>query len=238
MRKSLLAILFVVLAAMVGITLYNWLGPSEGSNEISIEKDQAESLDVEIDFSIGNLVVAGGATEWVDGQVDTNLKKGYPSVTYKNKRQVGSIEIQQKKKTFTLFQKQRNDWDLLLTNDVPVSLDIDTGISDSNLNLSGIQLSHLSVDAGVGDTSIDLSGEWKESFEVDVDLGVGDADIHLPKGTGVKLIVSKGIGKVTTKDFISQGEDVYVNEAYGQSDMTITIEVDIGVGKVDFLLVD
>lgn len=238
MRRLLLVLLFVVLVIMAVVSLSNWLKTDQGSDVVSIEKDNAKSLEVDIDFGVGNLLIEGGATEWLDADIDTDMNKGYPTVNYKNKRNVGYAEIQQRKKRFSLFQKKRNNWDLQLTNEIPVSLDVDTGVSGSDLNLSGIQLSYLSVDAGVGDTTIDLSGDWQESFEVDIDLGVGDADIHLPKETGVKLIVSKGIGKVTANGFISQGDGVYVNEAYDQSDTTITMEVDIGVGNAKFSLVE
>ncbi len=238
MRNLLIVILIAGIVSMASVWVYNFMKTDQQSNVLSIEKDNAKSLEIDVDFGVGDLLIEGGATEWVDGNIDTNMNKGYPSVKYNNKRDVGYIEIEQKPKRFTLFQKKRNDWDLQLTNEVPVSLDVDTGVSDSDLNLAGIQLTHLSVDAGVGDTTIDLSGDWQESFEVDIDLGVGDADIRLPKDTSVKITVSKGIGKVAANGFISQGDGVYVNEAYDQSDTTITMDVDVGIGNVKFSLAD
>ena len=241
MRKIVIILVSVGILAMVSLWLYDWLRKDGVNDEVSVKKDTAESLDVDIEFGIGKLVMEGGATDWVEGDVDADTEKLYPSVAYKNKRDVGYVKIQQKKKRFMAFGpfgKKRNNWNLQLTNEIPVELDIETGVSESELKLGGIRLSHLSIDAGVGSTTLDLTGDWQESFDAEVDLGVGGAEIYLPQDTGVKLTVSKGIGSLDTKGFISKGKDVYVNEAYDQSDIKIDMKVDVGVGGVKFKLVE
>lgn len=241
MRKIVIVLVGAVLLGWIGFWVYDWLKKDRLSDEVSVKKDNAESLDVDIQFGVGKLLIEGGATEWVDGDIDTNTEKLYPSVTYKNKRDVGYVEIQQKKKRFMAFGpfgKKRSNWNLQLTNEIPVELDIETGVSESELKLRGIRLNHLSVDAGVGSTTLDLAGNWQESFDAEIDLGVGGAEIYLPRDTGVKLTVSKGIGSIETKDFISKGKDVYVNEAYDQSDIKISMKVNVGVGGVKFMLVE
>ena len=59
-------------------------------------------------------------------------------------------------------RKVNSEWDLQLTNDVPIDLNLDMGVSNSTLKLEGLQLSSLSIDSGVSDSLIDLSGEWKK----------------------------------------------------------------------------
>lgn len=238
MRKVLVVIVGVGLLGMVGFWIYSFLGTDRVSGALSIKKDNAKSLDVDIRFGAGNLLIEGGATEWVEGDIDSNVKKWYPAVTYKNKRDVGYVEIRQKMNGLTALQKKRNNWNLQLTDKIPVNLNVEMGVSDSELKLAGLHISHLSVDAGVSDTTINLAGDWRESFDADIDLGVGDAEIYLPKGTGVKLTVSKGIGSVGTKGFVSKGNGVYVNEAYDHSDVSINLKVSVGVGSVKFLLVE
>ncbi|PIC79071.1 hypothetical protein CSV75_13955 [Sporosarcina sp. P18a] len=238
MRKTLITLVGVVLLGVVSFWVYDWMKTDRVSGALSIEKDHAKSLDVAIRFGAGKLLIEGGATGWVNGDIDTSVKKWYPSVTYKNKRDVGYVEIQQKMKGFSALRKQRNDWNLQLTNEIPVNLDVEMGVSDSELRLAGIPLNHLAIDAGVGDTLINLDGEWKDDFDADINLGVGDAKIYLPKGTGVKISVSKGIGSVGTKGLLSKGKDIYVNEAYDHSDITIHLKVNVGVGSVDFLLME
>jgi len=236
MRKVLIIIVSAGIIAMVGILVFNLVKTNRASDVLSIEKDKAKSLDMDIRFGAGKLLVEGGASEWVNGDIVTNIKKGYPTVKYKNKKNIGYAVIQQKKNMFSLFGKKKNTWNLQLTNEIPVDLNVQVGASDTKLNLAGINLSRLTVDAGVSDTTINLGGDWQESFDAEINLGVGDAKIYLPQGVGVKLSVSKGIGSIAAKDFISQGNGVYVNEAYDLSDTQINMEVNVGVGQVKFLL--
>ncbi|WP_301109796.1 toast rack family protein [Sporosarcina sp.] len=236
MRKLVILIVAAGLIGIVGFWGYGLLKSDKVSGDLSIEKDHAKSLDVDIQFGAGNLLIEGGAEEWVDGFIDTNVKKWYPNVTYKNKRKTGYVEIHQKTKGFSVLRKNRNDWNLQLTNEIPVNLNVEMGVSDAELNLIGIRLSHLSVDAGVGDTTINLQDDWQDSFDAEIDLGVGDAKILLPKDTGVKISASKGIGSIKTDGFISKGKGVYVNEAYDQSDIRINLKIDVGVGDVKLLL--
>ncbi|MDW0111007.1 toast rack family protein [Sporosarcina aquimarina] len=234
-------ILIIVIVGMIGLAsywVYDLLKTDRVSGDLSIKKDDAKSLDVDIDYGAGNLLIEGGAKEWVNGDIDTNVKKWYPTVEYKNKRNVGKVEIHQKMKGFSPFGKKKNDWHVQLTNEIPVDLSVEMGVSDAELDLTGMNLRHLNVDAGVGDTKINLADEWQENVDGKFDLGVGDAEIRLPQKTGVKLTVSKGVGSIKTKGFISKGKGVYVNEAYGQTDASIDLNVDVGVGGVTFLLVE
>lgn len=238
MWKAIRLLIGIGLLSIVAFWIYDWMKTDKVSDVVSIEKDSAKSLDIEIDFAVGNLVIGSGTTEWVEGKIDTEVKEWHPSVSYQNKKDVGHITIKQQKKRFWTSGKKSNDWTLKLTDEIPLNLDVDVGVSDSDLILAGIRLSHLSVDAGVGDTLIDLSGEWEESFDADIDLGVGDATIHLPKEVGVKLSVSKGLGSVKADDFISERKGVYVNEAYDSADIKIHMKIDVGIGNVKFVLVE
>lgn len=234
MKKLLWTMLLTSFLVIFGIYGYNkWFVKASG-NEILIERDRAKALNVDIDFSIGDLFIHGGSSEWVNGEFSYTNKKLEPKVKYKLRKNVGFFDIKQGSTTIFGFnnKKLKSEWDLQLTNDIPIDLDVKMGVSASTLELNGIQLDSLSIDSGVGESVIDLSGEWKKDFPVDLDLGVGDVTIILPKQTGVKLKVSKGIGLLSAKDFINQSNGVYVNEAYEDADVTIEVDIDIGVGNV------
>lgn len=234
MNKFLWATLLAVILVVFGTYGYNkWFAKASG-NEISIEKDNADALNVDIDFGVGNLYIQGGAPEWVSGEFSYNHKRLEPKVTYKTRKDVGFVKIKQGSGTIFGFNKRNvdNEWDLQLTNEIPIDLNVDMGVSKSTLNLEGLQLNSLSIDSGVSDSTIDLSGEWSKGFRADFDLGVGDVTIILPKQTGVRVNVSKGIGRVDLKDFTKQNDGVYVNDAYSGADTIIDISLDIGVGDV------
>lgn len=238
MRKLLVTVIIGSILGGIGVWGYNVFFSRESVNDILIEKDDVKSLNASIHFGYGDLSIADGADGWINGTIDTNKEKLKPTVSYKTKGTVGTAVIKQKGKILAGLGNVRNDWELELTNEIPVNLDIEMGVSDSSLDLSGIRLKELSIDAGVSDATIDLSGDWKDSFNADIDLGVGDATILLPADTGVKLNVSKGITDLEAKGFTSKGKGIYVNDAYAHSDVVIDMKIDVGVGDLKIVLVE
>ena len=71
------------------------------------------------------------------------------------------------------FGELKNEWNLTLSDEIPLNLEVNSGASDTKLDLKGLNLKNLDVNAGVGDITIDLSGKWKKSFEASLALGVG-----------------------------------------------------------------
>ena len=82
--------------------------------------------------------------------------------------------------------------------------------------------------------NIDLGGKWEKSFDASFKMGVGNLTIILPKKVGVKIILSKGIGNTNLVGFISEGDGVYVNEAYKDADVIINLNTELGIGEVTF----
>ncbi len=212
----------------------------EKNLEIYIAKDQAEQLDVDLTIDYGQVAISAGAEAWVDGNINYNIADLEPKVIYKQKRDKGKINIDQPKKTKINVKKGalKNDWDLQLTNDVPVDLKVTTGASDTNMNLQGMQLQSLVIETGVGKSTLNLGGTWKESFNVNIEMGVGESTIILPKDVGVEIKSSKGIGSATFNGFISNGKDVYVNDAFEHADVIISVQTELGIGEANFELED
>lgn len=238
MKKKI--VLGLIIAAnltwITGCSSIGW-GNEETSN-IQIEEDKAKQLDITLDYGIGELNVSGGAKEWVEGEAEYNIDNLKPKVKYKRTGNEGKIKINQSKVNLSGIRigNVKSIWDLQLTNDVPINLEVDTGASETNLDLQGLQLSNLDINAGVGDITVDLSGGWQESFNVDLEIGVGKSTIILPKDVGVKIKSSKGIGSSNFEGFISKGNGVYVNEAFKNADVKIIVNTDLGLGEANFEL--
>jgi hypothetical protein len=210
----------------------------EDHSKIHIKEDKAKQLDISLNVGAGQLSVSDGAKEWVEGEIEYNVDDLEPKVKYKRSGDKGKVVIEQSDKKLSGIKvgNVKNEWDLQLTNEVPIDLEVNTGATETKLNLQGLQLSNLDINAGVGDITVDLSGDWKESFDVDLEMGVGKSTLILPKDVGVKIKSSKGIGHADFKGFISEGNGVYVNEAYNDADVKIIVNTDLGIGEANFVL--
>ncbi|WP_313800165.1 toast rack family protein [Cytobacillus sp.] len=229
---SLLVSSFVLAGCNSSVTM-------EGDpSRVLIEKDNAEKLDVILNIAAGELLVSEGAKEWVEGELQYSTDKLKPEISYNQTGKKGMVLIEHTNKKFTSLKgiNIKSIWDLQLSKHVPIDLEVNTGASKTQLDLQGIQLSSLKINVGVGSTTIDLAGNWKQDFDVQLSTGVGKSTIILPKNVGVKIVSSKGIGHSSFKGFISMGNDVYVNEAYENAKVTITVNADLGIGEADFIL--
>jgi hypothetical protein len=122
-------------------------------------------------------------------------------------------------------------WDLRLSEKVPMNLRIDTGVGDSRIDLSRLQLTRLEVDTGVGDTEITLPAQGR--FPVTVDSGVGQVTIRIPKGMAARISADQGIGRVGVHgDFRREGT-LWVSPNFSEAQNRVEIDIDGGVGEIN-----
>ncbi|MFD1736493.1 toast rack family protein [Bacillus salitolerans] len=232
MRKWLIGLSVIAIFLMMGCT--NIVNGDMTSSKDIIEKDGAKELKVDLHLGAGEMVVTSGSNEWAEGAFEFSKPNMKPEVSYKLKGDTGHLDIEQPSTAhLTSIKEYKNKWDLYLTQEIPISLNVKTGASEAELHLSGLQLNELGVDAGVGRTLIDLSGDWRQGFHAKINAGVGETELILPKSTGVKLKIENGIGDTNINGLISKEDNVYVNDLYDSSEMKIEIDLKVGVGSID-----
>jgi hypothetical protein len=239
MKKKIFAGVLAV-SLLIGVSGCGIFANGSDDNEkVTIEKDKAKELQLELNLGAGELKVEKGANEWVEGSIDYNQDKLKPEVSYKLKGDKGIGVIEQYKKGLVdniKIGELKNEWNLTLTDEIPLDLRVNSGASETNLDLKGLLIKELDVNAGVGDITIDLGGNWEKSFDTALALGVGKSTIILPIDVGVKIKASKGIGTADFVDFISKGNGVYVNKAYEDAEVVINLTTDLGIGEAVFKL--
>ncbi len=200
----------------------------------SIQRGDAKSVSVDINFGAGVLDVTGDAKDLLDADFTYNVDKLKPQVEYAD----GKLIVSQPETTgmpalpgATDF---RNEWGLHLGNDVPMDLSVNVGAGTSNLKLSGLSLSGLDITLGAAQGTIDLSGDWAHDLDVTIDAGASNINVLLPKDVGVHVVVDRGPTVIDTQGLMQDG-DVYTNAAYGVSDVTLLIDLKAGIGAIDLM---
>jgi hypothetical protein len=88
--------------------------------------------------------------------------------------------------------RERLRWDIGLTPNVPLDLDIHGGVGEALLDLSSLNLSHVDVNGGVGE--IDLSLPSRGDYDGYLNIGVGEFNITIPSGANSDLRIKGGVG--------------------------------------------
>ena len=101
------------------------------------------------------------------------------------------------------------------------------------MDLSGsTSLTRLNIGGGAGAVTVDLTGNWQQDLEATIEGGVGKRTLILPADVGARVKVEVGVGGVDAAGLTKEGE-YYTNDAYGQTEVTLRIEVEGGVGGTE-----
>jgi N-terminal domain of toast_rack, DUF2154 len=199
----------------------------------AIELQGAKSVNTEITMPTGHLILTGGSSRLLDADFDYRTAEGKPRIDYSVNGGRGQLDVTQGEKHIH-FGSRRNDWKLRFGNAIPLDLKVELGAGKSDLNLAGVNVTHLEVNMGVGRMDLDLTGERKEDLQVDIQGGVGSAEIRLPRNVGVHVNASGGIGSVNAQGLRHEGSS-YVNDVYGKTHATIQVNVQGGVGEISLV---
>jgi hypothetical protein len=197
----------------------------------TVELGDAEAVRVEIDFGAGDLEVAGGAANLLEADFTYNVAALKPQVEYGD----GTLVVRQPAvdglpvlRGITDF---RNEWTLHLDEEVPMDLSVKMGAGTSDLQLAGLSLTALDVSFGAGEYTVDLSCDWSRDLDVAVDAGLADITVRLPGDVGARVEIEDGPHTVDTSG-LTQAENVYTNAAYGVSDVTLRVHIEVGPGQI------
>jgi hypothetical protein len=224
---------FVVLAALLlaGCAPRARVGALRSESQ-SVELGDAQSVRVEIKLGAGDLQVTGGSEKLLEADFNYNVAAIKPEVEYTNGRLVVRQPDVPGLPALRDITDYRNDWDLRLSDEVPMDLSVDIGAGSSDLQLAGLSLTGLDVNLGAGEYRVDLSGDWVRDLDIDVNSGAANVILRLPSEVGVRVEVEAGPHTIDTAGLAKDG-DFYTNAAYGVSEVTLQVEVEAGIGHID-----
>lgn len=130
---------------------------------------------------------------------------------------------------FGFFDTEHN-WEIDLSQAVPINLELNTGVGLSNIDLEDLNITNLEIDTGVGQTIVTLpvSGD----FDARISGGVGELRVRVPKGTAIRIRVDSGVGDVSVRGDYQRDGNTYTSPTYNDSEDRIDLFVSGGVGSI------
>ncbi len=124
----------------------------------------------------------------------------------------------------------RNEWDLRFNDHVPFDLNVQLGAGESDLD--SLTLTALDRSMGAEETTVDLTGDYERDRAASIEGGVGEATVRLPGEVGVRVDGEGGLVEINPEGLHREGE-AYVNDAFGDSDVTLDVDIRGGVGQIN-----
>ena len=203
----------------------------------SVDPRNARSVRAEFKMGAGEMNLTGGADQLMEADFSYNVAEWKPEVSYDVSGDEGKLVVKQGGSGGSnLTGEARNEWEVRLNDELPTDLVVQLGAGESDLDLDSIALSGLKLQMGAGKTRVDLTGDYAKSLNASIQGGVGEATVELPSEVGVKAKAQGGLGTINAEGLERVG-DSYVNDSYGESDVTLNVEVQGGVGEINLKVV-
>lgn len=128
------------------------------------------------------------------------------------------------------FGPWQNDWSVVLSERLPISLTIDAGASSIEADLSKVQLERLSLQAGASSSEVTV-GSRSDNLDIDVDAGVSSTTLRIPEASGVTLKLDGGLSSHDLEGLEKIKEGEYRSGNYRTAQKRVTITADAGLAS-------
>ena len=192
----------------------------------------ARAADVTITTTVGTLRLAdvAGGDQLVQGTVRTGRGETLvDEYTHRGDTAVLRL-VSDQRPGVNLGSGQRREWDLELTRNVPIALDVKTGVGAAHLDLQRARLSSLRMEAGVGEVTATLPNSG--SYRADFKAGVGAMHITIPAAVAARVTVHSGLGSVRVSGAFDRSGDTYQSPNYATASDRVDLNVDGGLGQI------
>lgn len=214
--------------------------PESVSDTDRIEMDDTESLSATIEMGAGQLTVTGGTDALMDADFRFTDSAWRPVVDYEVRDGEGRLSVRTPSRPrLNLSGNMRYEWEIALTDRLPLDLAVTMGAGESTLDLGSLDVRRLQMNLGAGDTTIDLVGDPEHDLVADITAGVGALTLRVPADVGIRVIGHRdGLGSYSADGFIQDG-DALVNRAWEDgAEVRWEITLRRGVGDVTIEMVE
>ena len=178
---------------------------------------------VRIRFGGGELTVRPGRASTISGE--------FAGMEGKVRQTDGRVEIEPESPPPWPFWDRAPSWTIGLPEDVPLSLQVESGATKTLLDLAALEVSSLRISTGASETRVRLPAHGATS--VRADSGAASLVFEVPDGVAVRVHGTMALGSLQVDEsrFPRVGRD-WESPGYAGATDRAEIEVQGGVGSV------
>jgi len=123
-------------------------------------------------------------------------------------------------------------WDLALADDLPLELQVETGASETRLDLSHLKVTYLKVSTGASDTRITFP-EAAGTTRAKIECGMASVNIVIPDGVAARIKTSNALAStaIDSKRF-PRSSGVYQSPDFDAAENRVDMRVEMGMGSL------
>jgi hypothetical protein len=124
-------------------------------------------------------------------------------------------------------------WDVNINRDVPLSLEVNSGASESNIDLSDLKIKELEISTGASNTQVILPA-FAGYTRAKINSGAAAVNIRVPEGVAGRFTIRHGMAgiHVDTQRFPLMG-NAYETPGFNSAPNRVEMDIETGVGSVE-----
>lgn len=200
--------------------------------QIVYPRGAATTLDLKLHVGIGelNLRAATSGDNLIDGTVEVPDHFSLThSLEWRGTHARIVVDLDAKAK---LRRNAHRTPELLLriAPDIPISLIVDNGIGQAELDLVGLQIANLAVKTNVGACEVRLPRAGV--FAAQLQTGIGELQVSVPRGLAASIQAKRTIGDVDIDERFVPNGDRWVSEGFATAEQRVELNVTTRIGEV------
>lgn len=229
----------VSVAAVMTLTGATRITTTYQQQSATVPLGTAKSGTVSLTFPAGTINLSALPTKSPDlVQVRATLPRGLTlssQISNKGADESANLTVHGTTHQFWPFgghDQPRMGMDVLVSPDVPLTLNSEFGAGQSSFDLSGLQVSRLTLRTGAGQTTIHFPTKGQTTAEIQA--GAGQLILVIPPTVGATIHSQDGLVNLQVpSDRFQATSDGYrsLNDATAESHLDLTLK--LGVGQVD-----
>lgn len=210
------------------LSVYWRPGPSEGEN-FDIALRDAKSVNYRFSHGAGQIVITGGAPEGkaLVGSSATGMSE-------KSRLDGDRLEVRiEAGASFIPFiGPQDGTWRFQITQAVPVTLKVETGASQLDMNLRDVQVRHIELETGASNTNMVLPA--RGASLLDLEAGAASINITIPEGVAGRILLEEGLTSLNLdrNRFPQVDSRLYQSPDYETAADRAEINIEAGLGSI------
>lgn len=124
----------------------------------------------------------------------------------------------------------RYDWEVEFNTDIPMKLSLHTGADESDVDLSGLQLTDFKLETGASNTKVTLPARGR--LRADFDLGAASLTVIVPQGVAARIRVDSGVSDVRVDARFPRVDNVYQSPDYESAVNAVDMTIDAGAAQI------
>ena len=226
-RELFWPLFLVMLGLWFVLEVFTFKRPEDET--LAVELRGVKQAEIKLNHGAGSLTIAGGADAGMllNGSFLGGVDE---SIHYEGEKAEVRLRAQPRGPIF-VGQASPNDWSLRLTDAIPLELSLNTGASESTIDLSAVRVSELKLSTGASSTRLTLPAAGQTSARISA--GAASLDLTIPAGTAARLRIRSGVGSIEVdRARFPKVDGAYQSPDYESAANRVDVNISAGVGSV------